>query len=163
MYFRFVVSSRHRDGHQSTWACREVRNTVSSHQFTHLNDVIHRGTHDDVIKWKHFQRYWPLVRGIHRSPVNSPHKDQWRVALMFSLIYAWTNGWVNNWDAGGLRRHCAHYDVTVLKYFRYRYIQDSKFVEKLCSFRLILVTLLLVRDILFLWCSMFQSRYPNLV
>ena len=28
--------------------------------------------HDDVIKWKHFPRYWPFVRGIHRSPVNSP-------------------------------------------------------------------------------------------
>ena len=24
---------------------------------------------DDVIKWKHFPRYWPFVRGIHRSPV----------------------------------------------------------------------------------------------
>ena len=43
-------------------------------------------THDDVIKWKHFPRYWPFVRGIHRSPVNSPHKGQWRGALMFSLI-----------------------------------------------------------------------------
>ena len=30
--------------------------------------------HDDVMKWKHFPRYWPFVRGIHRSPVNSPHK-----------------------------------------------------------------------------------------
>ena len=26
--------------------------------------------HDDAIKWKHFPRYWPFVRGIHRSPVN---------------------------------------------------------------------------------------------
>ena len=42
--------------------------------------------HDDVIKWKHFSRYWPFVRGIHRSPVNSPHKGQWNGALMFSLI-----------------------------------------------------------------------------
>ena len=44
--------------------------------------------HDDVIEWKHFPRYWPFVRGIHRSPVNSPHKGQWRGALMFSLIGA---------------------------------------------------------------------------
>ena len=44
--------------------------------------------HDDVIKWKHFPRYWPFVMGIHRSPVNSSHKDQWRGALMFSLICA---------------------------------------------------------------------------
>ena len=39
--------------------------------------------HDDVIKWKHFLRYWTFVRGIHRSPVNSPHKGQWRRALIF--------------------------------------------------------------------------------
>ena len=32
--------------------------------------------HDDVIKWKHFPRFWPFVRGIHRAPVNSPHKGQ---------------------------------------------------------------------------------------
>ena len=67
---------------------------------------------DDVIKWKHFPRYWPFVRGIHRVPVNSPHKGQWRGALMFSLICAWIHGWVNNHEAGDLRRHHAHYDVT---------------------------------------------------
>ena len=32
--------------------------------------------HDDVTKWKHFPRYWPFVRGIHQSPVKSPHKGQ---------------------------------------------------------------------------------------
>ena len=60
--------------------------------------------HDDVIKWNHFPRYWPFVRGIHRSPVNSLHKGQWRGALMFSLICAWINGYVNNREAGDLRR-----------------------------------------------------------
>ena len=70
--------------------------------------------HDDVIKWKHFPRYWPFVRGIHRSPVNSPHKGQWRGALMFSLIYAWINDWVNNREAGSLRRYRGHYDVIVM-------------------------------------------------
>ena len=48
------------------------------------------------------------------SPVNSPHKGQWRGTLMLSLICALTNGWVNNGEAGDLRRHCAHYDVLVL-------------------------------------------------
>ena len=70
--------------------------------------------HDDVIKWKHFPRYWPFLRGIHRSPVNSPHKGQWRGALMFSLICARINGWVNNREAGDLRRLRAHYDVIVM-------------------------------------------------
>ena len=70
--------------------------------------------HDDVIKWKHLPRYWPFVRGIHRSPVNSPHKGQWRGALMFSLICVWINSWINNRKAGDLRRYRAHYDVTVM-------------------------------------------------
>ena len=70
--------------------------------------------HDDVIKWKYFPRYWPFVRGIHRSPVNSLHKGQWRGALMFSLTCVWINGWVNNREAGDLRRYRAHYDVIVM-------------------------------------------------
>ena len=70
-------------------------------------------SHDDVIKWKHFPCYWTFVRGIHRSPVNFSHKGQWRGVLMFSLICAWINGWVNNtvrlviWDTSRpLWRHC---------------------------------------------------------
>ena len=70
--------------------------------------------HDDVIKWKLFPRYSPFVRGIHRSPVNSPHKGQWRGTLMFSSICAWFNDWVNHGEAGDLRRYRAHYVVTVM-------------------------------------------------
>ena len=61
-----------------------------------------------------FPCFWPFVRGIHRSPVNSPHSGQWRRALMFSLICDWINGWVNNREAGDLRRHRTHYDVIVI-------------------------------------------------
>ena len=70
--------------------------------------------HDDVIKWKRFPRYWPFVRGIHPSPVDSPHKGRWRGVLMFSLMCAWTNVRENSPDAGDLRRHDAHCDVTVM-------------------------------------------------
>ena len=56
--------------------------------------------HGDVIEWKHIPRYWPFVRGIHRSQVNPPDKGQWRGALMVSLICARMNGWVNNREAG---------------------------------------------------------------
>ena len=66
--------------------------------------------HDHVIKWKHFPLYWPFVG----SPVNSPHKGQWHGALMFSLMCVWINGWVNNREAGDLRRYRAHYDVSVM-------------------------------------------------
>ena len=72
--------------------------------------------HDDVIKWKHYPFFGPFVRGIHLLPVNSLHKDQWREALTFSLICAWTNGWVNYRDAGDLAHHRAHYDVTEMVY-----------------------------------------------
>ena len=64
--------------------------------------------HDDVIKWEHLLRYWPFVQGIFLSPVNYPHKGQWRSALMFFFkICAWKNRWVNNRDS-------AHHGVTVM-------------------------------------------------
>ena len=53
----------------------------------------YHGDHYGDIKWKHFPRYWPFVRGIHRWPVNFPHKGQWRGALKFSLICARIKGW----------------------------------------------------------------------
>ena len=74
----------------------------------------HLFSHGDVIKWKHFPRNWSFVRGIHRSPVNSPQKGQWRGALMFSLICTWIKTWANNCEASDFRRHCPHYDVIVM-------------------------------------------------
>ena len=68
--------------------------------------------YDDVIKWKYFPRYWPFVRGIHRWPVNSPHKGQWRGAWMFSLIFAWIKlskqrwGWWFETPSRPSWRHC---------------------------------------------------------
>ena len=62
-----------------------------------------------------FSALLALREGI--APVTvgfSPHKGQWRRALMFSLICTWTNGWENNQDAGNVRRHRAHYDVTIM-------------------------------------------------
>ena len=83
--------------------------------------------HDDVIKWKHFPHYWPFVRGIHRWPVNSPHKGQWCGALLFFFICAWMNGCVNNREAGDLRRHHSHCDVTVTQKY---YLDFSNIVNK---------------------------------
>ena len=85
---------------------------LNYHQMCSVEDKF---AHDDVIKWKHFPRYWPFVLGFHLSPINSPQKGQWRRALIFSLICAWINGWVNNREAGDLGRYRAHYDVTVMQ------------------------------------------------
>ena len=74
------------------------------------------------------------VRGIHRSPVDSPHKGHWHGALMFSLICAWTNGWANNWDSGDLWRHHAHYYVIVMPsdWFRRSVFLENENSERPC-------------------------------
>ena len=68
--------------------------------------------------WRHqmetFSALLVLCAGNSPVPVNSPHKGQWRGALMFYLIYAWINDWVNNREAGDLRRHRGHSDVIVM-------------------------------------------------
>ena len=75
--------------------------------------ALHMLLHDDVIEWKHFPPYWPFVWGIHRSPVNSPHKVQWPWPLMFSLICALNKGlstqswgWWFEMPSRSLWRHC---------------------------------------------------------
>ena len=69
-------------------------------------------------RWRHqvetFFALLALCEGIHRSPMDSPHKGQWRGILMFSLICAWTNDLANNQDVGDLKRHRAHHCVTVM-------------------------------------------------
>ena len=77
---------------------------------THSDET--QPNHDDVIKRKHFPRYWPFVRGIHRwIPFTKPSDAE----LWCFLWYApWINGWVNNREAGDLRHHRADYDVSVV-------------------------------------------------
>ena len=89
-----------------------------------------RQTHDDVIKWKHFSRYWPFVRGIHRSPVNSPHKVQWRGALMFVFFDLRVNkrlskqswGWWFETLSRSLWRHCYALSKPMVPHSAYRCI-----------------------------------------
>ena len=78
---------------------------------------------DHVIQWSLYTGFIVLLWWRHQMetfsallalwPVNSPHKGQWSGALMFSLICACINRWVNNREADDLRRHRAHYDVIV--------------------------------------------------
>ena len=58
--------------------------------------------------------WWRHQMETFSALLDSPYKGQWRGALMFPLICAWTNGWANKGDTGDLRRHRAHYDVTVM-------------------------------------------------
>ena len=58
-----------------------------------------------------FPVIWDTITLIWR---HSPHKGKWRGVLMFSLTCARINDWVNNGEAGDLRRHRTHYDVIVM-------------------------------------------------
>ena len=66
-----------------------------------------------MTSWEHFLHYWPFVRGIHQSAVNSPHKHQWRGTLMFSLIHSFNKrlskqswGWWFDMPSRSLWCHC---------------------------------------------------------
>ena len=79
----------------------------------------HRKYYFDMSSWwRHrieaFSALLPLCVG--NSPVTGEFPSQRPVtrSLVFSLIYAWTNGWVNTRDAGGLKCHRAHCDVNVM-------------------------------------------------
>ena len=58
-----------------------VYSTVYSGADQRSTTLTQLGAHDDVIKWKHFPRYWPFVRGIHRSPSQKP------VTLNFDVFF----------------------------------------------------------------------------
>ena len=74
-----------------------------SHTLAHFSPWDYPGTW-----WRHQMGTFSASLAICAG--NSPVTE----ISMFSLICAWMNGWVNNREAGDLRRHCAHYDVTVM-------------------------------------------------
>ena len=118
---------------QQRYLRKNMKNTFeNSCRLNHANHGGKDACHDDVIKWKHFPRYWHFVWGIHRSTVKSPQKGQWRRALMFSLICAWINGWVNNREAVDLRRHRAHCDVTVIFPLKDCFIGLGDSLDRIC-------------------------------
>ena len=91
------------------------------HIFSYLQQF-----HDDIIKWKHFPRYWTFVQGIHPSQVNSPHKGQWPGALIFSLICAlnkWLSkqlwGWWFEMPSRSLWCHCNVVTISLRKIIAY--------------------------------------------
>ena len=107
-----------------------IKNSITSHYF--LWDII---THPWPRHpwWRHqmetFSALLALCAGNSPVPVNSPHKGQWRGALMFSLINAWINDWVNSRAAGDLRRISGHYDVIVMLFVSqkpsYEHVMDN--------------------------------------
>ena len=106
--------------------------TTAARWHSHHTHISENEYHSKNAWWRHqmetFSALLALCAGIHWSPVSSPHKGQWHGALMFSLICAWTNGWVNNREAGDLRRHRAHYDIIVMEI---NWIRHQQYKERL--------------------------------
>ena len=100
--------------------------------------------------WRHQMETFFRIIGLSPVTVNSPHKGQWRGVLMFSLICTWVNGWVNNGEAGDLRRHRAHYDVTVMHCLEWKMEIDCLDVMNAC---LLSVPPQLLWALAFMWHS----------
>ena len=92
--------------------------------------------HDDVIKWKHFPLNWPFVWGIHRSPVNSPHKtpvtQSFDVFLDMRLnkrssTQSW--GWWLETPSCPVWRHCND----VIQYLTSNQFFDNFKMQKICK------------------------------
>ena len=83
-----------------------------------VHTVVLSLVHVHKIWWRHqmetFSALLAICAGNSPVPGEFPHKDQWRWALKFSLIWVWINGWVNIREAGDLRRNQAHYDAIVM-------------------------------------------------
>ena len=87
---------------------------------------------------------------------NSPHKGQWLGALIFSLICVWIYNWVNNREAGDLRRYRAHCDVNVMSMGEYKVLKSTRPRDLL-----IFIFFLLKCDldpVLFVFCFLKQSN-----
>ena len=112
----YMLQIRCTDQRTSSWVFRTFSQIQISKYWQDLHGVISSllsvlivAHHDDIIRWKHFPRYRSLCGEItgHRWISRTTASN----AELF--ICAWTNGCANNRDAGDLRHHCAHYDVTV--------------------------------------------------
>ena len=95
------------------WLLGTKQHIFGCHPHTYSLQTLYL-SHDDIDKSKHIPRYLSFVRGIHRSPANSPHKGQWYGAFTIFLVCSWRNGWDKNRDASDFRRHNARYDVSVI-------------------------------------------------
>ena len=78
---------------------------------TGINDDPICWHHNDVMPRKLFPHYCPFIRRIHWSLVDPHYKGLVTRTLMFSLMLAWTSGWINHWVTGDLRSHDAHRDI----------------------------------------------------
>ena len=79
--------------------------------------------HDDVIKWKHFPRYWLFVRGHRWIPAQKPvtQSDIFFDLRLNKQLSKQSWGWWFAMPSRSLWRHCNVLCVMVFGQFRYNY------------------------------------------
>ena len=94
---------------------------------TLLNLVLSFRWHAENSWWRHQigPFYVLLALCVGNSLVNSSHSGQWHRTLIFSLICAGINKWVNNRGVGDWRRHCTHYDVIVMYCLKDKHVDEG--------------------------------------
>ena len=105
--YLFVLTKVHKQSHAHKGYC-----ILCPYPSFHRTTVLHKLEYWILHIWDNIYWYWryievlsmmrasngnisallDLYEGSHRSLVDSPHKSQSRGALMYSMIYAWTNG-----------------------------------------------------------------------
>ena len=108
------VGWQHISGMASDWMVAKL----PANRMPDLKDFI--GWHGFLPWWRHQMETCSALLAIceGNQPVTGGFPSQRPVvqSFMFSLIFAWTNGWPNNWDVSELRRHSAHYGINVMRW-----------------------------------------------
>ena len=83
---------------------------VSTRKVKYLEHIF---SHDDAIKWKNFRATGHFAGN---SPVPGEFPVQRPVTRSFDVFFDlfWISGWVNNREAGDLRRYRAYYGAIVM-------------------------------------------------
>ena len=89
-----------------SWA--EIKLILRSISWNFCRGISIWRNHEVVMAWKCYLHYWPFVRGIHQSLVDSPHKEPVTRSLMFPFMLAWAVNKQVNWDILTLNQCCCN-------------------------------------------------------
>ena len=79
----------------------------------------HESDFDDyVLTWKRFLHHWPIAKGIHQSPTDSPHGGSVMRGGDVLMLLTWTNYWTKYRLVDDLERYDSH---VKMKYNRWEW------------------------------------------
>ena len=87
---------------------------------------------DDIIKWKHFSRYWPFVRGFHRSPAQRPVTRSFDVFFDLCLNKRLSKQSLGWWLETPSRSSWRHNNELFNFHFSIHYTTFDVWVKKFC-------------------------------